>query len=163
MAKIDPGAGAWLVVCSALVLLMAPALALFYGGRAPGANAKSMLIRWIVAVPILAVQWILFGYSLAFGPTRHGLIGGLAYAGMTGGAAVRGSLPAIAFAACLCPSAVSMTNFCASFLLTSAMRASFISRNSFHVANPAGKSFADESILNKNFITTSGGPMRLPE
>jgi Amt family ammonium transporter len=100
MAKIDPGAGAWLVVCSALVLLMAPALALFYGGRAPGANAKSMLIRWIVAVPILAVQWILFGYSLAFGPTRHGLIGGLAYAGMTGGAAVRGSLPAIAFAAC---------------------------------------------------------------
>ena len=85
MAKIDPAAGAWLVVCSALVLLMAPALSLFYAGRAPGANAKSMLIRWLVAVPVLAIQWILFGYSLAFGPTRHGLIGGLAYAGMPGG------------------------------------------------------------------------------
>src|ERR1019366_6946125 len=68
MAKIDPGA--WLVVCSALVLLMAPALALFYAGRAPGANPKSMLIRWLVALPILAIQWVLFGYSLAFGPTR---------------------------------------------------------------------------------------------
>jgi len=99
MAKIDPGA--WLVVCSALVLLMAPALALFYAGRAPGANPKSMLIRWLVALPILAIQWVLFGYSLAFGPTRHGLIGGLAYAGMTGGITdVRGAVPAIAFAAC---------------------------------------------------------------
>src|ERR1019366_7510636 len=97
--KIDPGA--WLVVCSALVLLMAPALALFYAGRAPGANPKSMLIRWLVALPILAIQWVLFGYSLAFGPTRHGLIGGLAYAGMTGGITdVRGAVPAIAFAAC---------------------------------------------------------------
>ena len=101
MAKIDPAAGAWLVVCSALVLLMAPALSLFYAGRAPGANAKSMLIRWLVAVPVLAIQWILFGYSLAFGPTRHGLIGGLAYAGMPGGVTgVRGAIPAIAFAAC---------------------------------------------------------------
>jgi Amt family ammonium transporter len=105
MAKIDPGASAWLVVCSALVLLMAPALALFYGerhvGRARGANARSILLRWAIAVPILGVQWILFGYSLAFGPTRHGLIGGLAYAGMTGGVTdLRGSVPAIAFAAC---------------------------------------------------------------
>ncbi len=101
MAKIDPDASAWLVVCSALVLLMAPALALFYGGRARAAHAKSILLRWAIAVPILSVQWILFGYSLAFGPTRHGLIGGLTYVGMTGGVTgVRGSVPFIAFAAC---------------------------------------------------------------
>jgi Amt family ammonium transporter len=61
MAKIDPGASAWLVVCGALVLLMAPALALFYGGRARGDTAGSILVRWVVAIPILSVQWILFG------------------------------------------------------------------------------------------------------
>lgn len=101
MGKIDSGASAWLVVCSALVLLMAPALALFYGGRARGANTRSILLRWVIAIPILSVQWILFGYSLAFGPTRHGLIGRLAYVGMSGGVTdLRGSVPAIAFAAC---------------------------------------------------------------
>jgi ammonium transporter, Amt family len=97
MEKIDPGASGWLVVCSALVLLMAPALALFYGGRARGANATSILVRWVIAIPILAIQWVLFGYSLVFGPTRHGLIGGLAYAGLV---SVHGSAPAFAFAAC---------------------------------------------------------------
>jgi ammonium transporter, Amt family len=101
MAKIEPGTSAWLVVCSALVLLMAPALALFYGGRARGANARSILLRWIVAIPILSVQWILFGYSLAFGPTRHGVIGRLACVGMDGGGAdLRGAVAVIVFAAC---------------------------------------------------------------
>jgi Amt family ammonium transporter len=103
MAKFGPGAGACLVVCSALVLLMAPALALFYthAGRAPSAprvDAKSMLVRWMLALPILGLQWVLFGYSLVFGPTLHGVIGGLAYAGMSNG--TRGALPAMAFAAC---------------------------------------------------------------
>ncbi len=101
MAKIDPGASAWLVLCGALVLLMAPALALFYGGRARGDTARSIVLRWVVAIPILSVQWILFGYSLAYGPTRHGLIGRLDYVGMAGGVTdLRGSVPAIAFAAC---------------------------------------------------------------
>jgi Amt family ammonium transporter len=98
MAKIDPGASAWLVVCGALVLLMAPALALFYGGRARGDGATSILVRWVVAIPILSFQWILFGYSLAFGPTRHGLIGRLDYVG--GVTDLHGAVPAIAFAAC---------------------------------------------------------------
>jgi Amt family ammonium transporter len=101
MAKIDPGASAWLVLCGALVLLMAPALALFYGGRARGDTARSILLRWVVAIPILSVQWILFGYSLAYGPTRHGLIGRLDYVGMAGGVTdLHGSVAAIAFAAC---------------------------------------------------------------
>jgi Amt family ammonium transporter len=98
MAKIDPVASAWLVVCGALVLLMAPALALFYGGRARGDRATSILTRWVVAIPILGVQWILFGYSLAFGPTRHGLIGRLDYVG--GVTDLHGAAPSIAFAAC---------------------------------------------------------------
>jgi Amt family ammonium transporter len=100
MAKVDSGASAWLVVCGALVLLMAPALALFYGGRPRGINARSVLIRWMVAIPILSVQWILFGYSLAFGPTHHGLIGRLASVGSSGEAGLRSSVPAIVFMAC---------------------------------------------------------------
>ena len=101
MAKVDPGASAWLVLCGALVLLMAPALALFYGGRARGAHTRSVLLRWMVAIPILSVQWILFGYSLAFGPTHHGLIGRLAYVGMDGRTTNVGvSAPAIVFMAC---------------------------------------------------------------
>src|SRR5215831_4827078 len=98
MGKIDPGASAWLVVCGALVLLMAPALALFYGGRSRGDGAASILLRWVVAIPILSIQWILFGYSLAFGPTRHGFIGRLDYVG--GVVDLHGAAPAIAFAAC---------------------------------------------------------------
>jgi Amt family ammonium transporter len=97
MAKMDPGATAWLVVCSVLVLLMAPALAVFYRG-ARRTSLTSVLVRWAIAIPILCVQWLLFGYSLAFGPTRHGLIGSFAYAGMTGGITeVRGAIPALAF------------------------------------------------------------------
>jgi Amt family ammonium transporter len=98
MRAINTGTSAWLVVCGGLVLLMAPALALFYGGGARGGQARSTLLRWMIAIPILAAQWVLFGYSLAFGPTRHGLIGGFAYAGLTAGA--REAVPAIAFAAC---------------------------------------------------------------
>ncbi len=101
MATVDPGASAWLVVCGAFVLLMAPALALFYGGRASGTNARSVLLRWMIAIPILSVQWILFGYSLAFGPTHHGLIGRLASVGSSGDVVgLRGSVPAIVFMAC---------------------------------------------------------------
>jgi Amt family ammonium transporter len=95
------GASAWLVVCGALVLLMAPALALFYGGRSRGGSPRSVLLRWMVAIPLLGVQWILFGYSLAFGPTHHGLIGHLASVGSGGEVAgFRGSPPAIVFMAC---------------------------------------------------------------
>lgn len=100
MGKMDSGAAAWLVVCSVLVLLMAPALALFYRGPGRATSVRSILVRWGIAIPILGVQWLLFGYSLAFGPTRHGLIGSLAYAGMTGGIAdVHRALPAVAFGA----------------------------------------------------------------
>jgi ammonium transporter, Amt family len=105
MAMSDPGVSACLIVSSALVLLMAPALALFYGGVhrdcAMRIRTASILIRWAIAIPILGVQWILFGYSLAFGPTRHGIVGGLAYAGMAGGITeVRGAIPALVFEAC---------------------------------------------------------------
>ena len=61
----------------ALVLLMTPALALFYGGMVRRKNVLSTIMHSLAAIPILSVAWALFGYSLAFGPTHHGLIGGL--------------------------------------------------------------------------------------
>jgi Amt family ammonium transporter len=100
MPKIDTGDTAWLIVSSALVLLMTPALALFYGGMVRRKNVLSTLMYSIAAIPVLSVTWTLFGYSLAFGPTRHGLIGSLAYAGLNGLAGeVHGTVPTLAFVA----------------------------------------------------------------
>src|SRR5579863_2398065 len=100
MAKIDTGDTAWLIVSSALVLLMTPALALFYGGMVRRKNVLSTILHSMAAIPILSVAWVLFGYSLAFGPTRHGLIGGLELAGMnTLAGQAHGTVPALAFAA----------------------------------------------------------------
>jgi Amt family ammonium transporter len=100
MGKIDTGDTAWLLVASALVLLMTPALALFYGGMVRRKNVLSTIMHSMTAIPILSVTWALYGYSLAFGPTHGGLIGGLDYAGMTGLATqVHGTVPTLAFAA----------------------------------------------------------------
>ncbi len=100
MPKIDTGDTAWLLVCSALVLLMTPALALFYGGMVRRKNVLSTVMHSIAAIPILSVTWALFGYSLAFGPTRHGVIGTLAYAGLNGlWGEVHGTVPTLAFVA----------------------------------------------------------------
>jgi Amt family ammonium transporter len=100
MDKIDTGDTAWLLVSSALVLLMTPALALFYGGMVKRKNVLSTILHSMAAIPILSVAWALFGYSIAFGPTVHGLFGGLSYAGMRGVAfEAHGTVPALAFAA----------------------------------------------------------------
>jgi ammonium transporter, Amt family len=100
MAKIDTGDTAWLVISSALVLLMTPALALFYGGMVRRKNVLSTLMHSMAAIPVISVVWALVGYSIAFGPTRHGVIGGLEFAGMRGLAGdVHGTVPTLAFAA----------------------------------------------------------------
>ncbi|WP_394847582.1 ammonium transporter [Pendulispora brunnea] len=79
---MSAGDTAWLLVSSALVLLMIPALALFYGGMVRRKNVLSTLMHSLAALPVLSVTWVLFGYSLAFGPTHGGLIGGLDYIGL---------------------------------------------------------------------------------
>jgi Amt family ammonium transporter len=100
MPKIDTGDTAWLIVSSALVLLMTPALALFYGGMVRRKNVLSTLMHSMAAIPVLSITWALFGYSLAFGPTRHGVIGSLAFAGLAGLAGeVHGTVPTFAFVA----------------------------------------------------------------
>jgi Amt family ammonium transporter len=81
---INAGDTAWLLVCCSLVLMMTPALALFYGGMARRKNILSTLTLSFVFMSLIGVQWVLFGYSLSFGEDIGGLIGGLNYLGLSG-------------------------------------------------------------------------------
>jgi Amt family ammonium transporter len=97
--KIDTGDTAWLLVCSALVLFMTPGLAFFYGGMVRRKNVLATLMHSFSALPLVTLQWMLIGYSLCFGATRGGLIGGLEFAGLTGLATqAKGTVPHLAFA-----------------------------------------------------------------
>ncbi|MDI1432449.1 ammonium transporter [Polyangium sorediatum] len=98
--KVDTGDTAWLLVSTALVLFMTPGLALFYGGMVRRKNVLSTLMHAFAALPIVTLQWVLFGYSLAFGPSIGGLVGGLGYAGLAPLATeARGTVPHLAFCA----------------------------------------------------------------
>ncbi len=82
--KIDAGDTAFVLVSAALVMLMTPGLALFYGGMVRRKNVLGTVMQSFVAIAIVSVQWILFGYSLSFGPDVRGLIGDLSWAGLSG-------------------------------------------------------------------------------
>jgi len=82
---IDTGDTAWMLVSSALVLMMtAPALALFYGGLVRAKNVLNLLAQSFVLIALISVQWVLWGYSLSFGPDIGGIIGGLSHLGLAG-------------------------------------------------------------------------------
>jgi len=81
---INSGDTAWILVCCSLVLLMTPALALFYGGMVRRKNVLSTLTLSYIFMALIGVQWVLYGYSLAFGPDINGFIGGLNFAGFNG-------------------------------------------------------------------------------
>src|SRR6267143_2046918 len=82
---IDKGDTAWVLICTAFVLLMtAPGLALFYGGMVRQRNVLATLLQSFVALALISIQWVLFVYSLAFGPDHGGLIGGLDWIGLRG-------------------------------------------------------------------------------
>ena len=72
---IDSGSTAWMLASSALVLLMVPGLALFYGGMVRRKNVLTTMLHSFVAMALIGVQWVLVGYSLAFGKSHGGLIG----------------------------------------------------------------------------------------
>ena len=84
-AKVDSGDTAWMLVSTALVLLMtAPGLALFYGGLVRGKNVLSVLMQTFILMAVISVQWVLWGYSLAFGPDHGHVLGSLAWLGLRG-------------------------------------------------------------------------------
>lgn len=82
---MNSGDTAWVLVASALVLLMTvPGLAFFYGGLVRRKNVLSILMQCFIIVCVISLQWMLFGYSLAFGPDFHGIIGKLDWMGLAG-------------------------------------------------------------------------------
>ena len=84
-SKIDKGDTAWVLTSSALVLMMtAPGLALFYGGMVRSKNTLGTLMQSFIIMALISVQWVLWGYSLAFGPDKGGIIGGLEWIGLRG-------------------------------------------------------------------------------
>jgi ammonium transporter len=74
-AKIDSGDTAWMLTSTGLVMLMVPGLALFYGGMVRRKNVLGTMMHSMVALAIIGIAWILFGYALAFGDTQGGWIG----------------------------------------------------------------------------------------
>src|SRR5687768_14341589 len=102
--NIDTGDTAWVLVATALVMVMTPALAFFYGGMVRKKNILSTLNLSFIILAILSIQWLLFGYTLAFGSTQAGVIGRFDFLGFSGvgiepNAAYAPTIPHISFAA----------------------------------------------------------------
>ncbi len=99
---ISAGDTAWVLISTALVMLMVPGLALFYGGLVRGKNALNSMMMSLAPLGIVTVQWVLIGYSLSFAP-GNGFIGGLSFWGFNavGGSAnptYAATIPHVAFA-----------------------------------------------------------------
>jgi Amt family ammonium transporter len=85
MPEISAGDTAWVLMSAALVMLMTPGLALFYGGLVRRKNVLSTIMHSFFILGLVSVTWVLWGYTLAFGPdTGSGLIGGLDWIGLEG-------------------------------------------------------------------------------
>ena len=85
MDKIDTGDTSWLLISTALVMLMTPALGFFYGGLVGKKNVLSTLTHSFFILCLISVQWVLWGFSLAFSPDAGGgLIGGLSWVALRG-------------------------------------------------------------------------------
>jgi Amt family ammonium transporter len=99
---LSTGDTAWVLVSSALVMLMVPGLALFYGGLVRGKNALNTMMMVLAPLGIVTVQWVVFGYSLAFSP-GNGATGGLTWWGFAGvagaaNATYAATIPHVSFA-----------------------------------------------------------------
>src|SRR6476469_2220362 len=79
---LDPAATAWVLASTAMVLLMTPALALFYGGMVRSTGVLNMMMMSLICIPLVTLVWILFGYSLVFTEGFAGIIGGAELIGL---------------------------------------------------------------------------------
>ncbi|MCE8423620.1 MAG: ammonium transporter [Candidatus Methanoperedens sp.] len=100
--KVDSGDTAWVLTSSALVMIMTPALGLFYGGMVRKKNALSTIMFSFAILALISVQWVLYGYSLAFGPDIGHVIGNLNWLGLNGvgqepNADYAATIPALAY------------------------------------------------------------------
>lgn len=76
---INSGDTAFIILCAALVCLMTPGLAFFYGGLVSRKNVLTIMMQSFVSMGVVTIIWFVFGFSLAFGPDVHGIIGGFKY------------------------------------------------------------------------------------
>lgn len=81
---IDAGDTAFILICAALVLFMTPGLALFYGGMVRNKNVLATIMHSFIIMGVVTVIWVLWGYSLAFGPDVGGVVGSLDWFGLNG-------------------------------------------------------------------------------
>ncbi|MCV7101510.1 ammonium transporter [Mycobacterium palustre] len=101
MHAIDPAATAWLLASTALVLLMTPGLAIFYGGMVRTTGVLNMIMMSFISIPLVTVAWLLAGYTIAFSDDgARGLVGNLRYLGMLGIGpdTLHGAVPELLFA-----------------------------------------------------------------
>lgn len=82
--KIDTGDTTWVLISTALVMLMTPGLALFYGGMVRRKNVLGTIMQSFIALGVVTIIWVLYGYSLAFGPDVGHVIGNLDWIGLKG-------------------------------------------------------------------------------
>jgi ammonium transporter, Amt family len=82
--QINPADTAWLLISTALVILMTPALAFFYGGMVRQKNLLSTIMMSLAILALVSILWILYGYTLSFGPDLGGFIGSLQWLGLNG-------------------------------------------------------------------------------
>jgi Amt family ammonium transporter len=96
---IDPAATAWLLASTALVLLMTPGLAIFYGGMVRTTGVLNMIMMSFISIPLVTVAWLVLGYTLAFSD-GDGFLGNLDHLGMLGisPSTTHGTVPELLFA-----------------------------------------------------------------
>lgn len=82
--ELSAGDTAWVLMAAALVLLMTPGVAFFYGGMVRAKSVLNMMMMSFLAIGIVTVLWVAFGFSLAFGDGGNGFIGDLSWSGLQG-------------------------------------------------------------------------------
>ena len=84
MQSVSAGDTAFILISAALVLLMTPALGLFYGGMVRNKNVLGTIMQSLIMISIISFEWVYVGYSMSFGPDVHGLVGDLSWLGLRG-------------------------------------------------------------------------------
>ncbi|HEV7448993.1 MAG TPA: ammonium transporter, partial [Candidatus Paceibacterota bacterium] len=103
LAMINSGDTAWMLASTALVMIMTPAVGFFYGGMVSSKNVLSVIKQSMIILALISIQWVVVGYSLAFGPDAwNGIIGNLSFFGLHGvgfapDANYAGTIPALVF------------------------------------------------------------------
>jgi len=128
-SAINTGDTAFVMISAALVFIMTPGLALFYGGMVRRKNALNTMMNSFVIIGLVSVQWILLGYTLAFGPDKGGIIGSLSFFGFHG----VGAAPNAAYAATIPHSAFAVYQMMFAIITPALITGSFAERMKFSV------------------------------